>query len=428
MWSGVHSTAQAVHCVASCVHGAAEARVGRAVVDVDGDLLAVAPEDLHPVDLAAGREVLGDRPEDQHAVQRVRPAVRPDAGLPPAVPLAGVPAHRAGRAVGGRGDRRDAVGHGDRLRGAHALLVVADLGAVGMPVGRKAGVEVGRAGGRAPAEARGGGGRAVSPGRRPGRADVRAAAAAGPRRRRAARRERDAARGARRAGARRNASAPPTSSSTLVVVLSCRHFSGIRCRGATAATLSDVPRKDCRCARPRPRRRPRPRPAPRGRLVPPHVDLHCRRRDPAGPRPSATAVLYLLDDVSRWHRVRSTELWCWHRGSAVGLRHGGTGEVPARRRSPVGRRALRSSSCPAGRWQTARLLGPDPALVTCVVSPGFDFADFELLPPDRELRVASPRPRRVPVRPGEFARPRVPASRAFQRVARARAAARPARC
>jgi predicted cupin superfamily sugar epimerase len=33
---------------------------------------------------------------------------------------------------------------------------------------------------------------------------------------------------------------------------------------------------------------------------------------------------------------------------------------------------------PAGRWQTARLLGPDPALVTCVVSPGFDFADFEL--------------------------------------------------
>jgi predicted cupin superfamily sugar epimerase len=36
---------------------------------------------------------------------------------------------------------------------------------------------------------------------------------------------------------------------------------------------------------------------------------------------------------------------------------------------------------PAGRWQTARLLGPDPALVTCVVSPGFDFADFELLPP-----------------------------------------------
>ena len=36
---------------------------------------------------------------------------------------------------------------------------------------------------------------------------------------------------------------------------------------------------------------------------------------------------------------------------------------------------------PAGTWQKARLLGPDPALVTCVVSPGFDFADFELADP-----------------------------------------------
>jgi predicted cupin superfamily sugar epimerase len=102
---------------------------------------------------------------------------------------------------------------------------------------------------------------------------------------------------------------------------------------------------------------------------------------PAGPRPSATAVLYLLDDVSRWHRVRSTELWCWHQGSAVGLRQGGTGEVP----DPEAETRLEADSpqlvVPAGSWQTARLLGPDPALVTCVVSPGFDFADFELLPP-----------------------------------------------
>ena len=37
---------------------------------------------------------------------------------------------------------------------------------------------------------------------------------------------------------------------------------------------------------------------------------------------------------------------------------------------------------PAGTWQTARLLGTEPALVTCVVSPGFDFADFELADPD----------------------------------------------
>lgn len=99
-----------------------------------------------------------------------------------------------------------------------------------------------------------------------------------------------------------------------------------------------------------------------------------------GPRPSATAVLYLLDGTSRWHRVRSAELWCWHRGSAIGLRRGGSGDAPV----PAAEIRLDAGSpqleVPAGCWQTARLLGPDPALVTCVVSPGFDFADFELLP------------------------------------------------
>ena len=98
-----------------------------------------------------------------------------------------------------------------------------------------------------------------------------------------------------------------------------------------------------------------------------------------GPRPSATAVLYLLDGVSRWHRVRSAELWCRHSGSAVGLRRGGTGDVPGaatETRLDAGSPQL---EVPADTWQTARLLGPDPALVTCVVSPGFDFADFTLL-------------------------------------------------
>jgi uncharacterized protein len=65
----------------------------------------------------------------------------------------------------------------------------------------------------------------------------------------------------------------------------------------------------------------------------------------------------------------------------VELLCGGTGEAPvsaAPRRLDVEHPQV---EVPAGTWQTARLLGPDPALVTCVVSPGFGFADFELLPP-----------------------------------------------
>jgi predicted cupin superfamily sugar epimerase len=33
---------------------------------------------------------------------------------------------------------------------------------------------------------------------------------------------------------------------------------------------------------------------------------------------------------------------------------------------------------PPAHWQAARPLGHEPVLVSCVVVPGFDFADFEL--------------------------------------------------
>jgi predicted cupin superfamily sugar epimerase len=33
---------------------------------------------------------------------------------------------------------------------------------------------------------------------------------------------------------------------------------------------------------------------------------------------------------------------------------------------------------PGGTWQTSVPAGADEVLISCVVSPGFDFADFEL--------------------------------------------------
>ncbi len=100
-----------------------------------------------------------------------------------------------------------------------------------------------------------------------------------------------------------------------------------------------------------------------------------------GPRPSATAILYLLDAVSAWHRVRSAELWLWHSGSAVELTRGGDGDPPVAQAPLVLDATGPQGLVPAGHWQTARVLGPEPALLSCVVSPGFDFADFELAHP-----------------------------------------------
>ncbi|MEJ8281250.1 cupin domain-containing protein [Pseudonocardia spirodelae] len=99
---------------------------------------------------------------------------------------------------------------------------------------------------------------------------------------------------------------------------------------------------------------------------------------PYGPRPSATAILYLFDAPGRWHRVRSTELWCRHSGPAADLVLGGDGDGPVP--GPVLRLAPGSPQCevPAGVWQRAVPDAGGPVLVSCLVSPGFDVADFEL--------------------------------------------------
>ena len=106
-----------------------------------------------------------------------------------------------------------------------------------------------------------------------------------------------------------------------------------------------------------------------------------------GPRPSGTASYFLLcpGEQSRWHTVRSAELWLWHRGGPLFLELGGTGDRPATPPSTMvlgpgltaGQRP--QAVIPPGTWQTARPAADTEVLVSCVVSPGFDFADFHLL-------------------------------------------------
>ena len=110
-----------------------------------------------------------------------------------------------------------------------------------------------------------------------------------------------------------------------------------------------------------------------------------------GERASATGILYILGpcEESAWHRVRSDELWLWHRGAALSLWLGGEGPEPGDGHEIVlGARVEDGESpqvlVPAGQWQRARSRsgGPDggAVLASCVVSPGFDFADFTLAP------------------------------------------------
>ena len=110
---------------------------------------------------------------------------------------------------------------------------------------------------------------------------------------------------------------------------------------------------------------------------------------PAGypaPRASATAIYFALHpgERSAWHVVRSDELWLWHSGGPLALCLGGSGDRPDESETIVLGADLaagqRPQACvPGGVWQSAQPLGAEPVLVSCVVSPGFDYADFRLL-------------------------------------------------
>jgi predicted cupin superfamily sugar epimerase len=108
-------------------------------------------------------------------------------------------------------------------------------------------------------------------------------------------------------------------------------------------------------------------------LTPPIQDTRC----------SATSVYFLLrsSQISRFHRLKSDELWYFHAGSSLRLHlltsigehfmhiigiNLQVGEIP-------------QLVIPAGSIFAAEVSSPESfSLIGCMVSPGFDFNDFEM--------------------------------------------------
>lgn len=104
-----------------------------------------------------------------------------------------------------------------------------------------------------------------------------------------------------------------------------------------------------------------------------------------GPRWAASAIYFLLlpGEQSAWHTVRGAELWLHHRGGPIQLDIGGDAAEPGEfDEFLLGSDLLAGQRpqliVPAGHWQRARPVDDEAALVSCVVAPGFDFADFRL--------------------------------------------------
>jgi len=106
----------------------------------------------------------------------------------------------------------------------------------------------------------------------------------------------------------------------------------------------------------------------------------------SGERASATAIYFLLEahQRSHWHRVDAAELWLWHAGHPIALSTSVDASAPVRR-IVLGGDVIAGEApqalIPAGHWQAAEPIG-GWTLVSCIVSPGFEFAGFELAPPD----------------------------------------------
>jgi len=112
-------------------------------------------------------------------------------------------------------------------------------------------------------------------------------------------------------------------------------------------------------------------------------------RDPEGGvrgRAHSTAIYFLLQagEVSRWHRVDAAEVWHWYAGAPLLLT---AADGAGRRNLRLGANLATGESpqvvIPARAWQQAQSLGAW-TLVGCTVAPGFEFAGYELAPPDFE--------------------------------------------
>jgi len=112
-----------------------------------------------------------------------------------------------------------------------------------------------------------------------------------------------------------------------------------------------------------------------------------------GARPYLTSIYFMLPpgDRSRFHRLKSDEIWYHHGGGGLVVHQIDPSGLYTLFRLgwdlAVGERL--QVVIKAGCWFGATVWGDEEALVGCAVAPGFDFADFELAGPT-ELLVQYP--------------------------------------
>ncbi|WP_425082939.1 cupin domain-containing protein [Ruegeria profundi] len=105
-------------------------------------------------------------------------------------------------------------------------------------------------------------------------------------------------------------------------------------------------------------------------------------------RATGTCIYFLLEaeETSHWHCVDATEIWLYHAGAPLILSISESDQGPATDHllSPDLSKGAPQLIVPENHWQAARTTG-DYTLVSCTVSPGFEFEGFKLAAPGFDI-------------------------------------------
>lgn len=111
--------------------------------------------------------------------------------------------------------------------------------------------------------------------------------------------------------------------------------------------------------------------------------IHCENGRFPHERNYSTAIYYLLcgSDISRFHRIKSDEVWHHYEGSALTIHMiFDNGQYKAQYLGKdLDKLQKPQLVVPAGTWFGATVNDPEGfTLCGCSVAPGFDFHDFEM--------------------------------------------------
>lgn len=105
-------------------------------------------------------------------------------------------------------------------------------------------------------------------------------------------------------------------------------------------------------------------------------------------RPTGTCIYFLLKsgEASHWHKVDATEIWLFHAGAPLilSISPDETGTATEHCLTPDLTEGAPQIIVPENHWQSARTTG-DYTLVSCTVSPAFQFDGFVLAPPSFDI-------------------------------------------